>query len=151
MTSNIKTGRNGSDRGGRRKSASESGGRSTAEHNAGRAPHSTAEKVAAFWPLAFLPADATNQTAFYSSSDASVVSVDAQGDLLARAAGSAIITATAGSGCETAQCLVQVVGAAEFCSAVTDSNATYAVSADGSLLRRTHRENSLIFQNIRPR
>jgi len=35
--------RNGSDRGGRRKSASESGVRSTAEHNAGRAPHSTAE------------------------------------------------------------------------------------------------------------
>ena len=55
MTSNMKTGRNGSDRVGRRKSASESGGRPSPENNAGRAPHSTAEKVAAFWPLAFLP------------------------------------------------------------------------------------------------
>ena len=49
-------GRNGSDRGGRRKSVSESGGRPSPENNAGRAPHSAAEKVAAFWPLAFLPA-----------------------------------------------------------------------------------------------
>ena len=56
MMSNMKTGRNGSDRGGRRKSVSESGGRSSPENNAGRARHSTAEKVAAFWPLAFLPA-----------------------------------------------------------------------------------------------
>ena len=55
MMSNMKTGRNGSDRGGRRKSASESGGRPSPENNAGRARHSAAEKVAAFWPLAFLP------------------------------------------------------------------------------------------------
>ena len=67
MMSNMKTGRNGSDRGGRRKSVSESGGRPSPENNAGRARHSTAEhnpryawhspveKVANCWPLAILP------------------------------------------------------------------------------------------------
>ena len=59
--------RNGSDRGGRRKSVSESGGRpspennagrarhSTAEHNFRNAPHSVAETVANTLPLAILP------------------------------------------------------------------------------------------------
>ena len=56
MMSNTKPGRNASDRGGRRKSASESRRSFTAERNAGNAWHSTPEKVANFWPLAILPA-----------------------------------------------------------------------------------------------
>jgi len=48
-------GRNASGRGGPRKSASESTGRSRREDNTARPRHSTAEKVANFWPLAILP------------------------------------------------------------------------------------------------
>ena len=45
-----------SDRGGRRTAASDSGSRSPGEKNDGRSRHSFAEKVAAFWPLACIPA-----------------------------------------------------------------------------------------------
>jgi len=53
-----------------------------------------------------LPSDATDNTVTWSSSDATIVSVDQSGNLVARNGGNAVITATAGN--KSATCFVSV-------------------------------------------
>ncbi|MDT2738101.1 Ig-like domain-containing protein [Enterococcus pseudoavium] len=55
-----------------------------------------------------LPADATDKTVTWKSSDAAKVTVDAQGKLVAVAAGTADITVTTKDGSKTAKCTVTV-------------------------------------------
>ena len=56
------------------------------------------------------PADATNKTITWSSSNTSVVTVDANGKVTAVGAGSATITAASSDGYKTASCSVTVTG-----------------------------------------
>ncbi len=59
-----------------------------------------------------LPAAATNQKVKWSSSNTAVASVDAYGNVMAKAEGSATITATTDDGSKTATCTVQVANVA---------------------------------------
>ncbi len=54
------------------------------------------------------PANTPNRTVFWSSSNSDVATVDQDGNVRARSAGSAIITATTSDGAKTAQCVVTV-------------------------------------------
>ncbi len=75
----------------------------------GRLSLSMAEPLSAVLTAAVIPADATDKTILWHSSDASVASVDAGGLVTAHSAGTATITAASPSG-PSAACLVTVLG-----------------------------------------
>ena len=65
------------------------------------------------------PADATNKSVTWKSSDASVVSVDQNGEIVAKKVGSAAITVTSEDGMKTASCNVVVEERVILVTAVT--------------------------------
>ena len=83
-----------------------------------------------------LPMNATNAEVVWSTSDASIATVDDNGKVTAKAAGETVITATSADGGKTASCLVEVKKAASTDIAVEDvilSQKTLTLKAGESL------------------
>jgi len=72
-----------------------------------------------------LPADATDKSVSWSTSDSDVIDVDSEGNLLAYSAGSATITVTTNDGGYTATCSVTVTSFVGDYEKVTDESQLY--------------------------
>ena len=81
------------------------------------------------------PADASNKNVKWSSSNESVATVDANGKVTAKAAGTATITVTTEDGGKTASCVVSVISAIE--SVSLDRNSLDMVEGDTEILTAT--------------
>ena len=87
------------------------------------------------------PANATNKSVTWSSSDEAIATVDSEGKVTANAAGTATITATTKAGGKTAECKVTVMGTGV---AVT------GVSLDKTTLTLTAGENAKLTATVAP-
>ncbi|NLW79068.1 MAG: hypothetical protein GXY32_06625 [Ruminococcaceae bacterium] len=90
------------------------------------------------------PITAENRAVTWSSSDASVVSVDATGKLTAKKAGGATITATSAEGARTATCTVTVTASADSHSGGSNSggSSSGSSSSDSSGSGNSHSSGS---------